>query len=90
LVQDEVDVEEREAYIEKLRNKSGLLPQHLKMLKEEKPYGDSQSWIHETVKYKRMMFGRYGLASGVDPSKFSFCPSYNLSADFLFSFRILL
>jgi hypothetical protein len=55
LVQDEVDVKEREAYIRRLINKSGLLPQHLKMLKEEK---DSQSWTHETVKLKRMMIGR--------------------------------
>lgn len=66
----ENDDEERELArldVEKKRNKSRLLPQHLRMLKGEKPYADSESWIHETVKYKRMMFGRFGLASGVDP-----------------------
>jgi hypothetical protein len=53
------------------------------MLKEE---NDSQS--HKTVKYKRIMFGRYGLASGVD-QLIQVILAYNLSADFLFSFRIL-
>jgi Growth arrest and DNA-damage-inducible proteins-interacting protein 1 len=82
LIQDDEDVEVREARINALRNKSGLLPQHLKMLKNQKPYEDSQSWIHDTVKYKRMMFGRYGAASGVDPRKltaqFLLKPSQNL------------
>lgn len=66
LFEDE-DIELKEATIEKNRNKSRLLPQDHNMLKDTVPYGESQSWIHNTVKYKRMMFGRYGLASGVDP-----------------------
>ncbi|XP_055531153.1 growth arrest and DNA damage-inducible proteins-interacting protein 1 [Wyeomyia smithii] len=67
-VDDENLQEEREARIEMLRNKSGLKPQHRNMLHEILPYDKSQSWIHETVKYKRMMLGRYGLeASRVDP-----------------------
>ncbi|XP_037048867.1 growth arrest and DNA damage-inducible proteins-interacting protein 1 [Bradysia coprophila] len=61
------DTELREATIEKNRNKSRLLPQHQKMLHDTRPYDEAHSWIHNTVKYKRMMFGRYGLASGVDP-----------------------
>lgn len=61
------DTELKELTIEKNRNKSRLLPQHLNMLNDAVPYNESQSWIHNTVKYKRMIFGRYGLASGVDP-----------------------
>ncbi|XP_053684868.1 growth arrest and DNA damage-inducible proteins-interacting protein 1 [Sabethes cyaneus] len=67
-VDDENLQEAREARIEMLRNKSALLPQHRNMLIGRLPYEESQSWIHETVKYKRMMLGRYGLeSSGVDP-----------------------
>lgn len=66
LFEDE-DTTSKEEAIEKSRNKSRLLPQHRNMLKDTVPYDEAQSWIHNTVKYKRMMFGRYGLASGVDP-----------------------
>uniref|UniRef100_A0A182KFN3 Large ribosomal subunit protein mL64 n=1 Tax=Anopheles christyi TaxID=43041 RepID=A0A182KFN3_9DIPT len=60
--------EAREARIATLRNKSRLLPQHRNMLHGVLPYEESQSWIHETVKYKRMMLGRYGIdGSKVDP-----------------------
>ncbi|XP_058062180.1 large ribosomal subunit protein mL64 [Anopheles bellator] len=65
---DRESAEDREARVEALRNKSRLLPQHRNMLHELLPYEQSQSWIHETVKYKRMMLGRYGVAgSRVDP-----------------------
>lgn len=67
VVFEDEDTELREMTIEKNRNKSRLLPQHQNMLKNAVPYGESQSWIHNTVKYKRMMFGRHGLSSGVDP-----------------------
>ncbi|XP_062562925.1 large ribosomal subunit protein mL64 [Armigeres subalbatus] len=67
-VEDEDLLAAREAQIEQIRNKSRLLPQHRNMLNNLLPYEESQSWIHETVKYKRMMLGRYGLdASRVDP-----------------------
>lgn len=67
-VEDEDQLAEREARIEQLRNKSRLLPQHRNMLHNLRPYEESQSWIHETVKYKRTMLGRYGLEeSKVDP-----------------------
>uniref|UniRef100_A0A182N3B5 Large ribosomal subunit protein mL64 n=1 Tax=Anopheles dirus TaxID=7168 RepID=A0A182N3B5_9DIPT len=60
--------EERDARVAALRNKSRLLPQHRNMLYGVLPYEQSQSWIHETVKYKRMMLGRYGIdSSKVDP-----------------------
>ncbi|XP_055624849.1 growth arrest and DNA damage-inducible proteins-interacting protein 1 [Toxorhynchites rutilus septentrionalis] len=67
-IDDENLSAEREARIEQLRNKSRLLPQHRNMLHNRRPYDESQSWIHETVKYKRMLLGRYGIEqSGVDP-----------------------
>lgn len=66
VIQDE-NSEQRELEIELSRNKSRLLPQHRNVLMETKPYSESQSWIHNTLKYNRTMFGRYGLASGVDP-----------------------
>lgn len=64
------DDDEREAaklLIESKRNKSRLMPQHARVLNDTRPYDDHQSWAHNTVKYQRMMFGRYGAASGVDP-----------------------
>lgn len=64
---EDEDTTLKEVAIEKSRNKSRLLPQHRNMLRDTVPYDEAQSWIHNTVKYKRMMFGRYGLASGVDP-----------------------
>lgn len=67
-VEDDGLEAEREARIQAARNKSRLLPQHRNMLRNSLPYEESQSWIHETVKYKRMMIGRYGLeGSKVDP-----------------------
>nr|XP_040236785.2 growth arrest and DNA damage-inducible proteins-interacting protein 1 [Anopheles coluzzii] len=65
---DAESTEAREARIAALRNKSRLLPQHRNMLHGVLPYEQSQSWIHDTVKYKRMMLGRYGIdGSKVDP-----------------------
>ncbi|XP_053671299.1 growth arrest and DNA damage-inducible proteins-interacting protein 1 [Anopheles nili] len=65
---DAESTQEREARIAALRNKSGLLTAHRNMLHDVLPYDQSQSWIHETVKYKRMMLGRYGIdGSRVDP-----------------------
>lgn len=61
------DPEARKLRIEKLRNKSGLLPQHRRILHDELPYEEHQSWVHETLRYQRTMLGRYGLKSGVDP-----------------------
>lgn len=66
LIEDENDAL-REEEIQRSRNKSRLLPQHRNMLMGTKPYEAPQSWIHTTLKYNRMQFGRHGLASGVDP-----------------------
>lgn len=48
-------------------NKSRLLTSHRKMLLEKQPYDEPHSWIHLTEKYQRKMFGRYGMASNVNP-----------------------
>lgn len=66
LIEDESDAL-REEQIQRSRNKSRLLPQHRNMLMGIKPYEEPQSWIHTTLKYNRMQFGRHGLASGIDP-----------------------
>lgn len=66
-LEDDDEREQAKQQIEGKRNKSRLLPQHLRVLNNTRPYDESQSWAHNTVKYQRMMFGRYGQASGVDP-----------------------
>ncbi|XP_054735401.1 growth arrest and DNA damage-inducible proteins-interacting protein 1 [Anastrepha obliqua] len=49
------------------RNRSKLLGQHRNVLFNVVPYLQACSWIHLTEKYKRKVFGRHGLTSGVDP-----------------------
>jgi hypothetical protein len=57
----------KEEEIERKRNKSRLNPEHRNMLHGKMPYSEPMAWFHETVKYKRKMYGRYGHASGVNP-----------------------
>ncbi|XP_059608834.1 large ribosomal subunit protein mL64 [Phlebotomus argentipes] len=66
-VEEDDEQEQRRQFIESQRNKSRLLKQHRNIVHEQQPYQRSESWVHNTLKYKRAMFGRYGLASGVDP-----------------------
>jgi hypothetical protein len=66
---DSLDPAEEAARIASIRDKSRLRDAHRNMLHGKVPYDRAESWIHNTVKYKRMMYGRYGMASGVDPSK---------------------
>lgn len=68
--EEEIDQEEWQKSVDQLRNKSRLLPQHRNMLREVVPYKRSESWVHETLKYKRKMYGKYGSKSNVDPSEF--------------------
>uniref|UniRef100_A0A0C9QYI1 Large ribosomal subunit protein mL64 n=1 Tax=Fopius arisanus TaxID=64838 RepID=A0A0C9QYI1_9HYME len=49
-------------------NRSMLLTQHRNVLFDIMPYNEPSSWIHLTEKYKKKLFGRYGLSSEVDPS----------------------
>lgn len=48
-------------------DKSGLLTQHRNVLHEQRPYNQSFSWIHQTEKYQKKLFGRYGSKSEIDP-----------------------
>jgi hypothetical protein len=68
--EEEIDLEVRQKEIDRIRNKSGLAPQHHKMLYDQVPYETPQSWVHQTLKYQRKLYGKLGAASGVDPSKF--------------------
>lgn len=58
----------REENIEKSRNKSGLFVKDRNILHEINPYPEPQFWHHGTIKYLRRTYGRYGVASGVNPS----------------------
>jgi hypothetical protein len=57
----------KEEQIQRKRNKSRLNPQHRNLLHGKVPYPEPMDWVHETVKYKRKMYGRYGQSSGVLP-----------------------
>ncbi|XP_047023031.1 growth arrest and DNA damage-inducible proteins-interacting protein 1 [Helicoverpa zea] len=67
-----VDVDEdalaREAEIERKRNISRLNPPHQNLINGTRPYEEPKSLAHLTVKYNRKMYGKYGSASGVNPS----------------------
>jgi len=67
LVEEPEDIEARQKHIQKLRNKSGLSKAHRNFLHGNVPYQNNESWVHETLRYKRTQFGRYGLKSGIDP-----------------------
>ena len=60
-------VAKKEEELERKRNKSRLNPQHRNLLHGKMPYSEPMAWFHETVKYKRKLYGRYGHASGVHP-----------------------
>jgi len=62
------DVQSREHEIQRKRNKSRLKPQHRNVLNEQAPYSEPTMWFHGTLRYSRKMYGRYGEASGVNPS----------------------
>lgn len=57
----------KEEEIQRKRNKSRLNPQHRNLLHGKMPYSEPMDWFHETVKYKRKMYGRYGQSSGIIP-----------------------
>ncbi|KAK9506408.1 hypothetical protein O3M35_008359 [Rhynocoris fuscipes] len=60
-------IQEKEAEIERKRNKSGLRPQHYNILHGKVPYEEPKCETHLSLKYKKRMFGRYGYESGVNP-----------------------
>lgn len=68
--QDEFDVDEKQRKIESIRNKSGLRTAHRNLVHGKLPYKVTESWVHDTLNFKRKMFGKYGAESLVDPSKY--------------------
>lgn len=63
--EDDEVAEEREIEIQEKRNKSRLSPSHYNILHGKVPYDEPKAWFHNSVKYKKRMFGRYGLKSDV-------------------------
>lgn len=65
---EDFDSEVRQNKIDSLRNKSGLLPQHRNILHGKVPYTQAESWVHNTLKYQRKIYGKFGESSELDPS----------------------
>ncbi|OWR44849.1 hypothetical protein KGM_211908 [Danaus plexippus plexippus] len=68
LIDDTEDEKAREAEIEKKRNVSRLSSAHYNIINDRKPYEEPKSLAHLTVKYNRKIYGKYGIASGVNPN----------------------
>lgn len=68
--EEEFDPELRQKQIDRLRNKSRLYAAHRNILHDAVPYSTSESWVHETLKYKRKIYAKYGSESNQDPSEF--------------------
>nr|XP_003705064.1 PREDICTED: RNA-binding protein 25 [Megachile rotundata] len=56
-----VEEEEESVGLEEKRNKSRLNPGHRNILCGQKPYDNSLTWYHNTIKYKKRTLGRYGI-----------------------------
>lgn len=67
---DDEEVQAREAEIERKRNISRLSLAHQNFVNGRRPYEEPKSLTHLTVKYNRKMYGKYGTASGVNPSNY--------------------
>lgn len=67
--ENNVDPDEQFRRIDEIRNKSGLQRAHRNMLIGKVPYVKAESWVHDTLKYQRKLYGKFGSASNVDPSK---------------------
>ncbi|KAI5633621.1 growth arrest and DNA-damage-inducible proteins-interacting protein 1 domain-containing protein [Phthorimaea operculella] len=68
LIDDSDDAQAREAELERKRNVSRLSPAHYNVINGRRPYEEPKHTAHLTVKYNRKMYGKYGIASGVNPS----------------------
>jgi Growth arrest and DNA-damage-inducible proteins-interacting protein 1 len=64
-----LDPEAERERINRIRDKSRLNAPHRKMLHGEVPYEVAHSWVHNTLKYQRKIYGKYGSASNLDPSE---------------------
>jgi hypothetical protein len=70
IVDEEViDPEMERIRINRIRDKSRLLQQHRRMVNNEVPYDVAQSWVHNTLKYQRKMYGKFGSKTNLDPSE---------------------
>lgn len=56
----------KEDQLERKRNKSRLNAAHQNILHDKLPYIQPQHSSHNSIKYKRKMYARYGISSGVD------------------------
>lgn len=56
-----------EEEVERICNKSRLNPGHRNLVNGKLPYNNPVHRFHNTVKFKRRMYGRYGDASNVHP-----------------------
>lgn len=68
LIDNSDEAQAKEAEIEKKRNISRLSFAHQNIVNGRRPYEVPKSLAHLTVKYNRKMYGKYGIASGVNPS----------------------
>lgn len=66
MLADEVDLDEREKEIAKMRNKARLRNMHRNLLNKVPIDPQDYPW-EKTVYYVRKQYGRYGSVSGVDP-----------------------
>ncbi|XP_022122642.2 growth arrest and DNA damage-inducible proteins-interacting protein 1 [Pieris rapae] len=68
IIDDTEDALAKEAEIEKKRNISRLSQAHHDVMNGRRPYEQPKHIAHLTVKFNRKMYGKYGAASGVNPS----------------------
>lgn len=58
-----------EEHILQSRDKSRLNHGHRKELNNQPPYDQSYEWYHDTVWYRKRLFGKYGIeAAGINPA----------------------
>lgn len=65
LVEDELKAA-KETEIDRKRNKSRLTQHHFNLIHDRPAYSQPLIRAHQTVKYNRKLYGKYGNASGVD------------------------
>lgn len=64
VIDNEANIKEQE--LERKRNKSKLSTAHRNILLGKPPYSTVMHSSHDTLKYKRKLYGKYGNESGVD------------------------
>ena len=65
----EVEQSYEEEELDRIRNKSRLMPQDRNILHGIKPYSESYADYHDTIVYRKKLLGRYGIeAAGINPA----------------------